>query len=407
MSRISLTVNGSPVSRNVEPRTNLADFLREALFLTGTHVGCEHGICGACTVVIDGEISRSCITWAVACDGADVRTIEGFDDDAIMVRLRTAFSSEHALQCGYCTPGMLIAARDLVRRHKALDERGIRELMSGNLCRCTGYMGIVRAVQSVLADRPADLPAQMMSRTLGPAPGPEAPDTLQETTRPAHPAVPKPVRQKTGADMPPRLRDNRVSAAEMRQDGEFSTLTQSITVAHPLAKVWAFMADIQKVASCMPGVTLDGPPDNGHVTGRLALKLGPIEADFAGEADVKRREQDWTGTIDGRARDARSSSRAKGRVEYVLTEASRDETVISVSISYSLAGPLAQFSRGALVLDFVSRLAAAFAQSLEARLSGREPETQQPARLDAGGLFFTVMWERFSSWLRRLFGGKG
>ena len=100
----------------VTPRTHLADFLREHLLLTGTHIGCEHGICGACTVEIDGEIARSCITYAVACDGADVRTIEGFDDDALMARLRQAFTEEHALQCGYCTPGMLVAARDLVRR---------------------------------------------------------------------------------------------------------------------------------------------------------------------------------------------------------------------------------------------------------------------------------------------------
>ena len=116
MTRIALTVNGKPVEAEVAPRTHLADFLREQLLLTGTHIGCEHGICGACTVEIDGEIARSCITYAVACDGARVRTIEGFDDDALMARLRQAFTEAHALQCGYCTPGMLIAARDLVRR---------------------------------------------------------------------------------------------------------------------------------------------------------------------------------------------------------------------------------------------------------------------------------------------------
>ena len=116
MTRIALTVNGKPVEADVAPRTHLADFLREHLLLTGTHIGCEHGICGACTVEIDGDIARSCITYAVACDGARVRTIEGFDDDALMARLRQAFSEAHALQCGYCTPGMLIAARDLVRR---------------------------------------------------------------------------------------------------------------------------------------------------------------------------------------------------------------------------------------------------------------------------------------------------
>ena len=104
MTRIALTVNGKPVQAEVEPRMHLADFLREQLLLTGTNLGCEHGVCGACTVEIDGAPARSCITYAVACDGASVRTIEGFDDDTVMGELREAFTAEHALQCGYCTP---------------------------------------------------------------------------------------------------------------------------------------------------------------------------------------------------------------------------------------------------------------------------------------------------------------
>ena len=151
---IALTINGQPVTADVSPRTHLADFVRETQGLTGTHLGCEHGICGACTVEIDGEIARSCITYAVACDGTKVRTIEGFDDDPLMAALRAAFSREHALQCGYCTPGMLIAARDLVRRKGRLDAAQIREAMSGNLCRCTGYAGIVRAIEQVMAAVP-------------------------------------------------------------------------------------------------------------------------------------------------------------------------------------------------------------------------------------------------------------
>ncbi len=174
--RIALTVNGRPVEAEVAPRTSLADFLREQLLLTGTHVGCEHGICGACTVEINGEIARSCITYAVACDGAEMRSIEGFDDDPLMARLRQAFTEEHALQCGYCTPGMLIAARDLVRRKPALTRSDIRTEMSGNLCRCTGYVGIVNAIARVMAEHPAlDQPAPRAANAwLGPAPGPVA-----------------------------------------------------------------------------------------------------------------------------------------------------------------------------------------------------------------------------------------
>jgi carbon-monoxide dehydrogenase small subunit len=150
---VSLTVNGFPAEAAVEPRTSLADALREHLMLTGTNVGCEHGVCGACTVLIDGAPARSCIALAVACEGADVRTIEGLDDDPVAAALREAFAAEHALQCGYCTPGMLVTARDIVTRLPDADEARVREELAGNLCRCTGYVGIVRAVLRVLAER--------------------------------------------------------------------------------------------------------------------------------------------------------------------------------------------------------------------------------------------------------------
>jgi aerobic carbon-monoxide dehydrogenase small subunit len=153
MKRIAMKVNGQSVARDVAPRRNLVDFLRDELNLTGTNVGCEHGVCGACTLEIDGAPARSCIAFAVACDGASVRTIEGFDDDPVMTDLRAAFNREHALQCGYCTPGMLVTARDIVMRLPDADEARIREELSGNLCRCTGYVGIVRAIVSVMAAR--------------------------------------------------------------------------------------------------------------------------------------------------------------------------------------------------------------------------------------------------------------
>ncbi|HZS85104.1 MAG TPA: (2Fe-2S)-binding protein [Stellaceae bacterium] len=154
MIPITLTVNGRRVEATVEPRTHLADFLREQQRLTGTHLGCEQGVCGACTILLDGVPARACLAFAVACDGAEIRTVEGFDGDPLMARLREAFSAEHALQCGFCTPGMLISAYDLIRRLPEADEARIRRELSGNLCRCTGYVGIVAAVQRVLAEVP-------------------------------------------------------------------------------------------------------------------------------------------------------------------------------------------------------------------------------------------------------------
>src|SRR6267378_1956909 len=160
---IALTVNARAVKASVEPRTHLADFLRDGLDLTGTHLGCEHRVCGACTLLLDDMPARSCITYAVACDGARVTTIEGLDDDEITIELRAAFTREHALQCGYCTPGMLVSARDLALRLPQADERLIRIGLSGNLCRCTGYVGIVRAVRSVIEAR--------RQRDIAPEPG--------------------------------------------------------------------------------------------------------------------------------------------------------------------------------------------------------------------------------------------
>jgi aerobic carbon-monoxide dehydrogenase small subunit len=146
-------VNGRPVQSSVEPRTSLADLLREELRLTATHLGCEQGVCGACTVLIDGQPARACITLAVGIDGSDIRTLEGLDLDPLMLVLKAAFQDKHGLQCGFCTPGMLISAWDLLRRKPELGAAEIRMAMSGNLCRCTGYQGIVRSIQSAAENR--------------------------------------------------------------------------------------------------------------------------------------------------------------------------------------------------------------------------------------------------------------
>jgi len=159
MKVIALHVNGQVVSAASEDRTHLADHLREHCGLTATHLGCEHGVCGACTLEIDGAPARSCITFAATCEGAKIRTLEGFEHDPLMACLRDAFTAEHALQCGYCTPGMLITARDIVIRLPQADEARIRLELAGNLCRCTGYRGIVRAIASVLAERRTASPA--------------------------------------------------------------------------------------------------------------------------------------------------------------------------------------------------------------------------------------------------------
>ena len=147
---ISLTVNGTQVSRRVPARQHLVDFLREELGLTGSHVGCEHGVCGACTLRVDGEIVRGCLMLAVQANGCRVETIEGLSDSKELAPLQKAFHERNALQCGFCTPGMLLAAQDLVRQGRKVSREQIREHISGNYCRCTGYQAIVDAIEEVI-----------------------------------------------------------------------------------------------------------------------------------------------------------------------------------------------------------------------------------------------------------------
>jgi aerobic-type carbon monoxide dehydrogenase small subunit (CoxS/CutS family) len=152
--RIAVEINGERHEGDVEPRTLLSDFIRHVAGLTGTHVGCEHGVCGACTVQIDGETARSCLMLAVQCNGRSVLTVEGLARDGEQLHpLQEAFHERHALQCGFCTPGFLLSAEALLRERPDPSEREVREALAGNLCRCTGYEGIVEAVLDVARGR--------------------------------------------------------------------------------------------------------------------------------------------------------------------------------------------------------------------------------------------------------------
>ncbi len=143
--KIAVNVNGTMRSATIETRMTLVDFLRHELKLTGTHVGCEHGVCGACTVLVNGNSARACLMLAVQCDGQNVATVESLADDSKLNVLQQAFQDNHGLQCGFCTPGMLMTLTEFLRDHPEPDEAQVRDVLSGNLCRCTGYQGIVDA----------------------------------------------------------------------------------------------------------------------------------------------------------------------------------------------------------------------------------------------------------------------
>jgi aerobic carbon-monoxide dehydrogenase small subunit len=376
---IALTVNGRKVQALVEPRTHLGDFLRDHCRLTGTHLGCEHGVCGACTVLIDGDPARSCIAYAVACDGLEVRTIEGFETDPLMQQLREAFTREHALQCGFCTPGMLIAARDVVRRLPGADEQRIRVEMSGNLCRCTGYLGIVKAVHSVAA----------------------APQTgvVAATT-----AAPAPAAQPAFTPFAPTAKGEVAAARSMPLVEEpaarkgWTRFEESFVIHEPPARVWAIFADIPAVAACLPGAELT-EHDAYSAKGRMITKLGPIVAAFAGSAAIERDDAALRGIIRGAGSDRGTGSRTRGEVTYWLAPEG-ESTRVSIVVEYSLQGALAQFSRSSLAQDLGRRLVAEFAANLNARMSGKAAPRKKAAPLNIGQLVRAWVSER----VRRLFG---
>lgn len=381
---IRLHLNGAWVRHDATPRTHLGDFVRDHCGLTGTHLGCEHGVCGACTVLVDDQPVRSCITFAVACDQKDVRTIEGYGDDPWMSRLRAAFTREHALQCGYCTPGMLATAYDIVRRLPDADEDRIRVELSGNLCRCTGYVGIVRAIKSVLADLKAEPIAGA-----GPAPAPMA------VARPAAPMPSFAVAAESSGAAP--AVQAAAPAAESRKG--WSHIEDSFTVDFPAQQVWEFMGDVEALASCLPGAeVLEN--DGRSVKGRIAIKFGPIAAAFNGSAVLERDDAERSGMLRGAGTDSISQSRAKGDVGYRIVALDDGRTRVDITLDHMLQGALAQFSRSGLVRDFVTRMIADFGRNLAARMGGMSAAELPAKSLSVSGTMLSILWAR----LKRLFG---
>ena len=349
---VRFDVNGKTVKVAVEPRLHLADFLRDHLRLTGTHVGCEHGVCGACTVLVEGHPIRSCITFAAACDGKRIRTIEDFSDDEDMIGLREAFSREHGLQCGFCTPGMLITARDIVRRLPLADEARIRIELSGNICRCTGYVGIVSAVAGQIRGRQTvqssdAVVGEVSKAAIDAFVGFEADDIAGPQVDVAKKSISPPLQSRPG----------------------WSSFAESFTIAMPAQRVWDAFADVPLVASCMTGVEL-GEYSTTHAQGRMSINVGPIRASFAGAASIERDDSTMTGKIVGAGSDQKSSTKTRGEVTYTVISQTGQSALVSVVSEYNLQGPLAQFSRSSLVQEVGRRMVADFAANLNARLSG-------------------------------------
>ncbi|MFS2101325.1 2Fe-2S iron-sulfur cluster-binding protein [Variovorax sp. Varisp85] len=377
---------------------HLGDFLRDELRLTGTHLGCEHGVCGACTVLVNGQPTRSCITFAVACEGQEITTIEGYDDDAVMQRLRPAFTRHHALQCGFCTPGMLTTARDIVLRLPHADEARVRLELSGNLCRCTGYQGIVDAILDVLQQQRDTPDAQVenlrqtlsLPRTiaLGPV---TTPSRAQPPARsPAKPPTADPVTAAEMAEVDP------VAMAKAKAKG--NAIEVHFDVPYPADQVWEFMGDLPAVASCLPGATIDSH-EGERVKGTIAIKFGPMSAAFAGAARLERDDAARCAVLRGAGQDSLSKSRTQGDITYRLEALTAGNTRVHVDMIYALQGPLAQFSRSGLVKDFVRRMVADFGKQITRRLGGQTVASNEPQpTVSVAGMMWSVLWNRIRSW---------
>ena len=374
---INLTVNGRDIQSSVEPRMHLADFLREHLLLTGTHLGCEQGVCGACTVMINGRPSRSCITLAASCDAADVRTIESFDDDPLMVSLRDAFSSHHGLQCGFCTPGLLTTAYDVVRRIPDADATTIRKELSGNLCRCTGYQGAVQAIEHVVSSNPPRAELQPGSRTRA----------LLATTTKINETSAMPATSGTTLAIPDKVFDG-------------VRLERRISIDAPVNKVWQVLADIEAVAGCVPGGTVtnvDGQAVQGHMT----VGIGPMRANFDGAANVSFDATTQSGRLIGRGGDRLTRSNVDGELTFLLHETNANQSELELDILYQLKGPLAQFGRPAIVAEVADRILADTAANIAAKATGAQPAGAQQKPAAGLALMWSAIRGMFKSFFRR------
>lgn len=397
MTTLALTVNGRERQAPVAPRTSLADALRDACGLTGTHLGCEHGVCGACTILLDGQPARSCITFAVACAGAEITTIEGLDDDELAGELRAAFRRHHALQCGYCTPGMMISARDLALRQPFADERAIRIGLNGNLCRCTGYVGIVNAVKEVIAARRgrgvAAVPGAGRA-ALGPVGAHLTFDVSQESGV-AGAKRSSPV-EGAGEDVQVTMRP-----VDFTPTHEFE---RSLYVNDTPESVFAHFADVRTVAAAIPGLSLTAASAD-HAEGSFAVALGPITARLRGQAQISRDASRLAGRILAAGGDAASRSRARGAVDYrVRPSEAGAGAVIEIRVGYSLSGLLGQLGRPGLVEAVARRLIADFAANLERQL-GRDGGSTPPAKTRLQLLeTFGAIWREWAGRLAARFG---
>ncbi|MEA2394802.1 MAG: xanthine dehydrogenase YagT iron-sulfur-binding subunit [Solirubrobacteraceae bacterium] len=375
MTAISLTVNGTAVDLDVEERITLADALRHHLGLTGTHVGCEHGVCGACTVLVDGGAVRSCLIFAVQAQGAEVVTVEALGRADALHPLQEAFRERHGLQCGFCTPGFLMSAYELLRDGVEPDDERIAQELSGVLCRCTGYRGIVQAVRDVAArDEPLPGPGNL-----------GLPITI---VAPAGAPATVPARAEDGAA--PAVDAARVDLSEPQGEPN-AVVDVSYEIGHPPDVAWKLLSDFPRMTRCLPGVELSDVLGDDTYGGRAELSMGPLRFAFAGAARVIERDEDARELRAIGAGQDVSGGGVRADLRFGADAAEGGGTVVRARARLYLSGRAAQFGRS-LVGDVSRQLFEQFGACVDRTLTTGEPA--EPMRLSGGALAWRALRAR-------------
>lgn len=375
---VGFTVNGTPATLKLPARVTLSDALRDHLGLTGTHVGCEHGVCGMCTVLVDGQAARACLLFAVQLDGADIVTVEGLGKADELHLLQESFGRNHALQCGFCTPGFLMSSYDLLSSKPDVADDELPEELSGVLCRCTGYRNIVTAVRETRDACGGGIPEPgncgtraLVGRSTGQSA--EEQGTEDASTQEAVDIV-----------LP---------------DGE-PTIDVSVStqVGVPGARVWDVFDDIHMLARCLPGAELTDEVRGDQYAGRARISVGPVKLAFSGVTQIL--EHDRAGGVLRVLAQGRDTGGAQTQAAITLrTDSDGDTTTLRADAKVYLTGRIAQFGR-ALAGDISRRMFEQFAESVrEAATSGQAPSgTGNPP--SAFRLMFGTLADRIRKALR-------
>jgi carbon-monoxide dehydrogenase small subunit len=363
MTAIGLTINGTSVTLDVDPRHTLADTLRTRAGLTGVHLGCEHGVCGMCTVLIDGKAMRSCLIFTAQLDGAEITTIEALGKPDDLHPLQQAFHTHHALQCGFCTPAFLLSTYELLRDNPGLDGVDLPAELSGVLCRCTGYQGILDAVRDTASRYPHGVPPpgnvgenRALAVRLGQASGPAVPAAAAAATADAG---------TTGDPAPPSPGEVEVPTGEPS-----ATVDVTTGLAVTADAVWALLTDIPRTARCIPGAELDQQVSDDTYTGHIQIAAGPLRFRFAGTVRVIDTDhQDRTLHLAATGKDTGGST---ARADLHLhVEPTATGSTIRANAKLFLAGRIARFGRS-LAGDISRGLFEQFGDNVQATLTGGE-----------------------------------